>query len=121
MKLVSFLGAIGLGIFTASWITSAQRRGKAKQSGGKRRKSARSRVDGLSGFDLNNSAPRSGVLNINLASQQEIMSLLGLDAETADRIVEHRPYPSRIDLLGRMVVPNEVYETIKDKIVYKAS
>ena len=48
------------------------------------------------------------------------MALLGLDAETADRIVEHRPYPSRIDLLGRMVVPNEVYEMIKDKIVYRA-
>jgi hypothetical protein len=38
----------------------------------------------------------------------------------ADRIVEHRPYPSRLDLLGRMVVPNDVYLAIKDKIVYRA-
>ena len=49
------------------------------------------------------------------------MSVLGLDSETAERIVEHRPYPSRIDLLGRMVVPNDVYETIKGRIAYKAS
>jgi DNA uptake protein ComE-like DNA-binding protein len=121
MKLISFLGAIGLGIFTASWITSVQRRGNPNHTGGKRRKSDAVRGDGLSGFDLNNSGPRSGVVNINEASQQEIMTLLGLDAETADRIVEHRPYPSRIDLLGRMVVPNDIYETIKDKIVYRAS
>ena len=96
MKLLSFLGAMGVGIFAASWLARMQRRGIAIQS------------------------PRP-VLNINEASQQEIMSVLGLDAETAERIVEHRPYPSRIDLLGRMVVPNDVYEAIKDRIAYKAS
>jgi len=96
MKLLSFLGALGVGIFGAAWLASLQRRGMAIQ------------------------LPRS-VLNINEASQQEIMSVLGLDAATAERIVERRPYPSQIDLLGRMVVPNEVYETIKDRITYKAS
>lgn len=49
------------------------------------------------------------------------MSVLGLDQETADRIVEHRPYPSKIDLLGRMIIPEEVYVAIKDRIGYKAS
>ena len=41
---------------------------------------------------------------------------------------EPGPYPSfdafftrRLDLLGRMVVPNDVYMSIKDKIVYRAS
>ena len=97
MKLLSFFGALGIGVFAAAWLASLQRRGIAIQS------SSRS------------------VLNINEASQQEIMSVLGLDSETAERIVEHRPYPSRIDLLGRMVVPNDVYQTIKDRIIYKVS
>jgi DNA uptake protein ComE-like DNA-binding protein len=101
MKLLSFLGAIGVGIFAASWMASLQRRGIAVQ-----------------GTRSWSSGP---AVNINEASQQEIMRVLGLDAETAERIVEHRPYPSRIDLLGRMVVPNDVYETIKDRIAYKAS
>ncbi len=106
MKLLSFLGAMGVGIFAASWLASLQRRGLAIQ--GERKT-----------FNL---SPRSnGVLNINEASQREIMQVLGLDAETAERIVEHRPYPSRLDLLGRMVVSNDVYLTIKDKIVYRAS
>ena len=66
------------------------------------------------------SANRS-VVNINEASQQEIMQALGLDAELAERIVEQRPYPSKIDLLGRMVVPEEIYNSIKHRISYKAS
>jgi len=39
----------------------------------------------------------------------------------AERIVEQRPYPSKIDLLGRMVVPEEIYNSIKHRISYKAS
>jgi DNA uptake protein ComE-like DNA-binding protein len=101
MKLLSFLGAIGLGIFAASWLASLQRRGIAVQG---------------EQTELNGTG-----LNINEATEQEIMLVLGLDAETAERIVEHRPYPSRIDLLGRMVISNEVYSAIKDRIIYQAS
>ena len=98
MKVLSFLGAVGLGIFSGAWIIAARRR-----AGGNR-----------------SSANRS-VININEASQQEIMQALGLDAELAERIVEQRPYPSKIDLLGRMVVPEEIYNSIKHRISYKAS
>jgi hypothetical protein len=96
MRLLSILGGIGAGIFAASWLAGLQRRGAA----GERR--------------------RRGLININEASQQELMSLLGLDADTAERIVEHRPYPSKLDLLGRMIVPDDVYVAIKDSIVYMA-
>lgn len=93
MKAISFLGAMGFGIFAGVWLVELQHR---------RRQRAR-------------------LLNINQASPQEIMNVLGLDATLAEQIVEHRPYPSKIDLLGRMVVPEEVYVAIKDRIVYKAS
>jgi len=98
MKLLSFLGAVGLGIFSGAWIIAARRR----------------RADTRKPF----SGP---TININEASQQEIMQSLGLDAGMAERIVEHRPYPSKIDLLGRMVVPEEIYNSIKHRISYKAS
>jgi DNA uptake protein ComE-like DNA-binding protein len=97
MKVLSFLGAVGLGIFSGAWIFAARRR----------------RAD-------DNRFNRS-TININEASQQEIMQSLGLDAGMAERIVEHRPYPSKIDLLGRMVVPEEIYNSIKHRISYKAS
>jgi radical SAM superfamily enzyme with C-terminal helix-hairpin-helix motif len=96
MRVLSFLGALGAGIFVAAWLASLQQRGRLVRGG----------------FP----AP----LNINEASRDEIMASLGLDAETAERIVEHRPYPSKLDLLGRMVVPEEVYLAIKDRIAYKA-
>ena len=98
MKLLSFLGAVGLGIFSGAWIIASRRR----------------RTDARKPF----SGP---TININEASQQEIMQGLGLDAEIAERIVEQRPYPSKIDLLGRMVVPEETYNSIKHRISYKAS
>jgi hypothetical protein len=97
MKVLSWLGAVGIGMFAGAWVIS--------------QKSARGAVR----------VPRAQVLNINEASQQELVSILGLDPEIADRIVEHRPYPSKIDLLGRMVIPEEVYVAIKDRIAYKAS
>lgn len=98
MKVLSFLGAVGLGIFSGAWIIASRRRAGRSRS----------------------SANRS-VININEASQQEIMQSLGLDADVAERIVEQRPYPSKIDLLGRMVVPEEIYNSIKHRISYKAS
>ena len=64
MKFLSLLGAVGAGVFTAAWLASLQRRGGV-------------------------AAPVR--LNINQASRQEIMEALGLNAETADRIIEHRP------------------------------
>jgi DNA uptake protein ComE-like DNA-binding protein len=94
MKVLSFLGAVGLGVFSGAWIIASRRR----------------RADA-----------RKSLININEASQQEIMQALGLEAEFAERIVEHRPYPSKIDLLGRMVIPGEVYNSIKNRISYKAS
>ena len=98
MKVLSFLGAVGLGIFSGAWIIAARRR----------------RADARKSFN-------GPTININEASQQEIMQSLGLDAGMAERIVEHRPYPSKIDLLGRMVVPEEIYNSIKHRISYKAS
>ena len=98
MKLLSFLGAVGVGIFSGAWII-ASRRHRA----------------------VGRSISVRSVININEATQQELMQSLGVDAEHAERFVEHRPYPSKIDLLGRMVVPEEVYNSIKHRISYKAS
>ena len=97
MKILSVMGALGIGMFAAAWLAKLQRTGEMQR-----------RLD-------------RGLLNINQASAEELMSVLGLDAEIAERIVEHRPYPTRLDLLGRMVVPEEIYLAIKDRIAYKAS
>jgi hypothetical protein len=93
MRVLSWLGAVGVGVFGAAWLAVWQRR----------------RVRG------------GAAININQASAEELVQSLGLDSEVADRIVEHRPYPSKIDLLGRMVVPEEIYNEIKGRISYKTA
>jgi DNA uptake protein ComE-like DNA-binding protein len=93
MRVLSFIGAVGAGVFGAAWLAAWRAR----------------------------RARAGAAININQASVEELMQSLGLDAQTADRIVEHRPYPSKIDLLGRMVVPSEVYNRIKNRISYKAA
>ncbi|MGZ4874710.1 MAG: ComEA family DNA-binding protein [Candidatus Angelobacter sp.] len=86
-------------MFSGAWIIAARRRHT----------------------QVSRSFTNRSTININEASQQEIMQVLGLNAELAERIVEQRPYPSKIDLLGRMVIPGEVYDSIKNRISYKAS
>src|SRR5438477_12191405 len=47
-----------------------------------------------------------GLLDLNSASQQELAALKGIGAALAERIVENRPYLSKIDLVSRMIVPD---------------
>jgi DNA uptake protein ComE-like DNA-binding protein len=94
MKALALLGAVGLGVLSGTWIIASRRR----------------RPD-----------TAEPLVNINVASEQEIIQTLGLDAMIAERIVEQRPYPNKIDLLGRMVVPREIYNAIKVRISCKAA
>lgn len=103
MKVLTFLSALGFGLFAGMWLVKLQHR-RGERRGEESRRGA-----------------RRPLLNINEASQQEMMSVLGLEANIAEQIVEHRPYPSKVDLLGRMVIPEPVYLAIKDKITYKAA
>jgi competence protein ComEA len=57
-----------------------------------------------------------GLLDLNSASLAEVMELTGMDGEMADRILENRPYFTKIDLVGRRIVPDGVYESIKHSI-----
>ena len=57
-----------------------------------------------------------GLLDLNTASQQELEALNGIGPVLAERIVENRPYLTKIDLVGRMVIPELAYEAIKHDI-----
>ena len=55
-------------------------------------------------------------LDLNSASQAQIESL-GLDGFLAERIVENRPYRTPLDLVSRMIVPEDVYAQIKNRVM----
>ena len=54
-----------------------------------------------------------GPVNFNKASMDELLTLEGVDRTMAERIVEFRPYHSRIDLIARRVLPDDVYRGIR--------
>ncbi len=58
----------------------------------------------------------SSVININIASSDELESLPGIGDKTAQKIIEGRPYSSREELREKKIVGNAVYEKIVDLI-----
>ena len=60
-----------------------------------------------------------GLLDLNSASQQELARLKEIGPELAEKIVENRPYLTKIDLVGRMVIPDAAYEAIKRRITVR--
>jgi DNA uptake protein ComE-like DNA-binding protein len=57
----------------------------------------------------------ANLLDLNTASQEEFLRL-GLDNDMTDRIVENRPYRNKLDLLSRMVIPEQAYSVIRDLV-----
>lgn len=56
------------------------------------------------------------VTNVNRASSSELVLLLGLSKDVADRIVSNRPYKVKGELVAKNVVPKETFDMIKDRI-----
>jgi hypothetical protein len=58
------------------------------------------------------------IFDINHATPDELRSIDGL-ADYVDRILDERPFTSKIDLLERMVIPELVYNEIKHRITVR--
>ncbi len=58
-------------------------------------------------------------LDINTASRDELMKLKGVGDARADAIIKGRPYKGKNELLDKKIVPENVYNDIKDKIIAK--
>lgn len=59
---------------------------------------------------------RSSPLDINTASREQLQTLPGIDAKTADTIIADRPYNNSSELIQRKIVTKKQYDAIADKI-----
>jgi DNA uptake protein ComE-like DNA-binding protein len=59
------------------------------------------------------------LLDINTAKKDELMKLKGIGDARADAIIKGRPYKGKNELLDKKIVPENVYNDIKDKIIAK--
>jgi DNA uptake protein ComE-like DNA-binding protein len=62
-------------------------------------------------------ASRDGLVDINTASPSALDTLPGIGKTRSDAIVRNRPYRSKDDLVSRHIIPQSVYNEIRDKIV----
>ena len=64
---------------------------------------------------------RMPLVDINHASKEELDALPGVGAVRADAIIKGRPYKGKDELLRKKVLPSNVYNGIKDRIVARQS
>lgn len=60
--------------------------------------------------------PMPSAMNVNKASAGDMVLVLGLSKEVADRIVANRPYRVKGELVAKNVVPKDTFDLIKERI-----
>jgi hypothetical protein len=55
------------------------------------------------------------LVDLNGASVEQIGEL-GMSAESLERLLENRPYRNKLELVSRMVLSQDEYSAIKDKV-----
>jgi len=64
-------------------------------------------------------AKKADLMDINSASEKELATLPGIGDARAKAIVKGRPYKGKDDLAQKKIIPQKVYDEIKDKIIAK--
>lgn len=66
-------------------------------------------------------AAKAPLIDINHASKEELDALPGIGAVRAEAIIKGRPYKGKDELLRKKVLPSNVYDGIKDRVVARQS
>ena len=60
---------------------------------------------------------QANLLDINSASKEQLDALPGIGTARAEAIIKGRPYKGKDDLVNKKIIPKNVYDGIKDKII----
>ena len=104
MRLIHYLGAIGLSMLLALPVV-AQTPSPTKSPAA------------APSATTPKSQPAGQLVDINSASAEELDKLPGVGAARAKAIIANRPYGGKDDLNNRKIIPPNVYNQIKDKII----
>ena len=64
-------------------------------------------------------AKKSAPVDINTATADELMAIPGIGEAYSKKIIDHRPYARKDEIVKKAGVPQATYDKIKDQIVAK--
>ena len=64
-------------------------------------------------------AKKAEPMDINSASEKELATLKGIGEARSKAIVKGRPYKGKDELVQKKIIPQAVYDDIKDQIIAK--
>jgi DNA uptake protein ComE-like DNA-binding protein len=59
------------------------------------------------------------MIDINTATKDQLMTLKGIGEARSDAIIKGRPYRAKNELVDKKIIPQSVYNDIKDSIIAK--
>lgn len=62
---------------------------------------------------------KTELVDINRAKAEELMKLKGIGEARAQAIIKGRPYARKDELVQKKIIPESVYNDIKDQIIAK--
>ncbi|HJS85939.1 MAG TPA: helix-hairpin-helix domain-containing protein [Acetobacteraceae bacterium] len=65
----------------------------------------------------NSTSAQGKLVDINSAPETDLDALPGIGKSRADAIIKNRPYKGKDDLVARHIIPQNIYNGIKDKII----
>jgi DNA uptake protein ComE-like DNA-binding protein len=62
-------------------------------------------------------APTADLLDLNTATKEQLEAVPDIGTAYADKIIKGRPYARKDELVSKKILPNGVYDKVKDKVI----